>query len=170
MRAERPTHTREDRRSEAGFTLIEALAAIAILSFGLVAVANLFIVSAVSNSNAQRQTATATQATEVIERLKAIVFDNLTNNTGGSLTADAGSIAACDDDVQDCVIAGNFNASRTVDQVGEVKTRWTISQPGAGGPDTLFITVRSEVIGVLGGQNTRAEFTTFRTCTTTGCP
>jgi prepilin-type N-terminal cleavage/methylation domain-containing protein len=171
MRSRIHSHAGPTQRSgEAGFTLIEALAAIAILSFGLVAVSNLFIVSSVSNMTAHRQTATAMQAAEVAERLKAIIFDDLTNNIGGDLDDDAGTIDDCDDDAVDCVVAGNYNASREVDNVGTVKTRWSIVRPGAGGPDTIFITVRSEVIGVLGSQRTRSQFTTFRTCTTTGCP
>ena len=55
--------TRVARRTEAGFTLIEALVAIIILSFGLIAVTNLMLVAASSNTVANQGTAAAAIAT-----------------------------------------------------------------------------------------------------------
>jgi hypothetical protein len=69
-----------------------------------------------------------------------------------------------------CVVPGNYNLARDVPGVGRIKTRWQIVRPGAGGPDTLFITVRSQSTATLAGIRSRSEFTTFRTCTVAGCP
>jgi type IV pilus modification protein PilV len=165
-----------DKRAEAGFTLVEALVAMVVLVVGLLAVANLMVVAGTSNTVANQGTAAAAQASEVMERMKALPFTALrtaqTSATMGDVNADAGSVPNCNDDTQagGCVIAGNFNAQRMVPGVGAIKTRWTITN----GPDNqvLFIRVRSEGIGSLGRARTRAEFTTFRSCTTTaaGCP
>ncbi len=153
---------------EAGFTLVEALVAMVVLIFGLLAVSNLMIVAGTSNSVANQSTAAAAQASEVMERLKGISFTALT--TGGDLAADAGSVTNCSDAAQDCVVAGNFNAQRVVPGVGPIKTRWQV----VAGPDNqvIFIRVRSEGQGTIGRSRTRAEFTMFRTCTSTdlGCP
>ena len=158
------------RPGEAGFTLVEALVAMVVLIVGLLAVANLMVVAGTSNSVANQGTAAAAQATEVMERLKAIPYNVMT--PGGDLAADAGSIANCNDDTQagGCVVAGNFNSQRIIPGVGTIKTRWTIT-PG-GDPQIRFIRVRSEAIGSIGQARTRAEFTTFRTCTAPaiGCP
>lgn len=151
---------------EAGFTLVEAIIAILILIVGLMGITNLFVVAASSNGAANKGTATATEASELLERLKDKPF--LTLTTGGNLDNDVGF--ACDANAQDCTVAGNFNATRDVPGVGVIHSRWRIVRPGAGGPDTLFIEVRSEAVGPLGSAMTRAEFTTWRTCTTAGCP
>src|SRR5689334_19707414 len=71
---------------EAGFTLIEALIATFVLMVGLAGVARLYAVAGVSNSVGNISTATAAQATDVLEQLKAIPFTSLA--PGGSLTAD----------------------------------------------------------------------------------
>jgi type IV pilus modification protein PilV len=164
-----------DPSAEAGFTLVEALVAMVVIVIGLLAVANLMVVAGTSNSVANQSTAAAAQASEVLERLKAVPFAALkTAQTGtvvGDLVADAGSVANCNDDTQagGCVIAGNFNSQRSIPGVGIVKTRWTVSQA----PDnqSLFIRVRSEGLGSIGRARTRAEFTTFRSCTdaSAGC-
>ena len=169
------------RRSEQGFTLIEALIAMVIMSFGLIAITNLFIVAAASNSIANHSTSAASAASEVMERLKGIDYPLLAGATGGTLamdTTDPTDRPACIDNpagpappgINDCVFPGSFQAVKAEQGVGEIWIRWTIVNPGAAGPDTLFITVRAQSAGALTGQRSRAEFTTFRTCTTQGCP
>jgi type II secretory pathway pseudopilin PulG len=172
-------------RNEAGFTLIEALIAIVILIFGLMAVSNLFIVSGSSNQTGSQSTATTTQATEVMERLMAIPFDQLTVG-GGTTAAQLGNpglqppndgpdfgAANCTEAVpaDNCVTPGNYNMRRLVPGVGSIKTRWQIINPNAAGIATYFIRVRSESQApIVGGPRSRADFTMFRTCTTSGCP
>lgn len=174
-----------------GFSLVEALVAMVILSFGLIAITNLFVVSAASNSIANHTTATAATATEVMERLKAIDYLNLVGPApgflviggGGNLAMDTSNPAdrpACIDNpagpaspqapINDCVVPGNFELLKFEQGIGEIWVRWSIVNPGAGGTNTLFITVRAESAARLAGRRSRAEFTAFRTCTAQGCP
>jgi prepilin-type N-terminal cleavage/methylation domain-containing protein len=155
-----------DSRGEQGFTLIEALIAIAILAIGLAGVTNLFVVASASNSAANHATAAVTEATETMERLKAIPFLQLA--PGGSLAADLPAPNGTDDVAPGGVL--QYNRERDIDGVGRVRSRWTIVQPGAGGPDVYFITVRAESLSPMMMQRTRADMTTFRACTTGNCP
>jgi Tfp pilus assembly protein PilV len=141
------------QNAEQGFTLVEALFAIVILVFGLLAITNLMIVGASSNSVANQSTATTALASEQLEKLKALPFTSTSLAVGGSLTADAN---------------GDFRDD-SIDGVGPIHTRWQISAPN---PQTLFIRVRSEPAGGLLKSRARAEFSTFRTCTAQalGCP
>jgi type II secretory pathway pseudopilin PulG len=164
---------------ESGFTLIEALIAIVVLIVGIVAIVNLFVVASTSNAVANHSTAASGQGTETLERLKAIPFLTLTGGMGGAtegdLDNDAGSLPNCVEAPPpapqvSCVVAGNYNLARDIPGVGRIKTRWMIVRPGAGGPDTLFIKVRSQSTATLAGIRSRSEYTTFRTCTVSGCP
>lgn len=162
------------RRGEAGFSLIEAMMAMIILSFGLISVTNLFLVAGSSNQVANMSTAATAQASDVMERLKAIPFLQLT--TGGNLDASCDS-ACVDTNSNNCVVPGGFRMVRALRGTGasysgaRICTRWTIARPGGGGPDTLYIVVRSEALGGLGGGvRSRAEFKVFRTCTASNCP
>jgi type II secretory pathway pseudopilin PulG len=178
---------RTSQRGEAGFTLIEALISIVILVFGLAAVTNLFLVGGTSNQTANHMSATTAEALETLEALKAVSFANL--NVGGDLDADIGTETGdpngngfCDPDCltdpnlcpTDCVSQPTtYNYYRTVPGVGMIRTRWRIDNPipGAAGAPVCFIRVRSESVAPLvGGIRSRAEFTTFRTCTTANCP
>jgi len=138
---------------EAGFTLVEALFSIVILVFGLLAITNLMLVGASSNSVANQSSATTALASQQLEQLKAVPFNSLA--VGGSLTADSNG------DFRDDIIDG----------VGPIHTRWKISKPNANN-QTLFIQVRSEPTGGLLKVRARSEFSTFRTCTAValGCP
>jgi prepilin-type N-terminal cleavage/methylation domain-containing protein len=175
------TPARRVPASEAGFTLIEALIAIVILSFGLIAVTNLFIVAASSNQIGSYNTATATEASEVMERLKRVPFNVLAppaNTTAGDLTADlpAANFPPALPAEPDVVVAGvppvpQFNMYRDVAGIGRIRTRWTVqSFTDVLTTPVLLITVRSQVIGPFGGQLSQAQFSTFRTCTGAGCP
>jgi type II secretory pathway pseudopilin PulG len=177
---------------EAGFTLIEALAAIVILAFGIIAVANLLIVAASSNQIGNLSTAAAVEASETMEKLKAIEFCTLRNVTAsgtsiGSLTADlpatipppATPVAAWPQpEVVDAAGVPVFNSHRQVQGVGVVRTRWTISNMSdIYLTPVLSIVVESQVVSGPGGRRTafggdlsKAQFRTFRTCTGRGCP
>jgi hypothetical protein len=64
----------------------------------------------------------------------------------------------------------NFNSYKSVPGVGVIRTRWRISQADS---QAYFIEVRSESTSLLAGRRSRAEFTTFRTCSNVsklGCP
>jgi type II secretory pathway pseudopilin PulG len=165
---------RRIRSAEAGFTLVEALVAIVVLSFGLMAVTNLLIVAAASNTVGNHSTAATTASSEIMERLKSRTFTALT--AGGDVNAGTqGSISNCNETPpppttpDECVVPGNFNSHRTFPGVGEIESFWEIRQIDG---QTLFIKVRSQSTAALAGARSRAEFTTFRSCTATtiGCP
>jgi type II secretory pathway pseudopilin PulG len=141
------------RRGEAGFTLVEALTAIVILSFGLMAVTNLLVVAASSNSVANQSTAAADMAARAMESLKLLPWNDPLLAVGG--------------DVDSCV--ANYCRTDDIPGVGRIETRWEILVSDV---RTRFIRVRSEGRGVLSGPRSRAEFTTFRACTMPqlGCP
>jgi hypothetical protein len=176
---------------EAGFTLIEALAAIVILAFGIIAVANLLIVAASSNQIGNLSTAAAIEATETMEKLKAIEFCTLRNVTPsgtsvGDLAADvpaaippAGTYAPFPEpEVVDAAGVPVFNAHRQIQGVGIVRTRWTITNlSDIYLTPVLAIVVESQVVNgpglprtTFGGDLSKAQFRTFRTCTGRGCP
>jgi hypothetical protein len=136
---------------EAGFTLVEALFSIVILVFGLLAITNLMIVGASSNSVANQSTATTALASQELEQLKAVPWGTLV--VGGDITSDL----------------TNYFRDDSIDGVGPMHTRWQITKPNS---QTLFIQVRSEPTGGLLKSRARAEFSTFRTCTAQalGCP
>jgi len=136
------------QQSEAGFTLMEALIAMMILTFGIIAVTNLMIVAASSNSVANQATAAATIAAQRLEQLKAVPFNDARLNPGGSVTSDLGGFFTSPDDM--------------VPGVGQIHTRWQIV---AIDPQVRFIRVRSEGTGALSVSRSRAEFTTIRACT-----
>jgi prepilin-type N-terminal cleavage/methylation domain-containing protein len=140
---------------EAGFTLIEAMVAIVVLLVGVASVANLMVVAASSNSVGNQATAAATIASQEIERLTAIPFDQLV--VGGDLNADASAGGV------------DFFAEQNVPGVANIHTRWLVV---AIDTQTRFIQVRSEALGGLTGPRSRADFTTIRSCTSTtiGCP
>jgi prepilin-type N-terminal cleavage/methylation domain-containing protein len=174
--------SKRPRTNESGFTLIEALIAIVILAVGLIAVTNLLVVGAASNTIGNHSTNTATIATETMERLRNIPFaisaspappvPQLTASPAGAIDA----TPTCDDNnvpppaaQPNCVVPGNFGAFKDVPGVGRVNTTWEIV-PIDG--QTTFIRVRSESTAILARRRARAEFTTIRSCTSTtlGCP
>ncbi len=155
-------------QSQAGFTLIEALVAVVVLAFGLIAITNLMLVAASSNSVANHGTAAAAIATRELERLKSLSFvddcldagGDLESNVGSGVTTSAGG--ACN--------AGVYWTQEDVSGVGMIRVRWLIEDlvPSRGANQALpagvkYIIVRAEGLGALTGARSRAEFTTFRT-------
>jgi prepilin-type N-terminal cleavage/methylation domain-containing protein len=68
-----------DRRSDAGFSLLEVLTATTIMAVGLTALAQLFVVSTKSNHSAKATTYAAVLAQQKMEQLRSLTwgFDNL---------------------------------------------------------------------------------------------
>lgn len=153
MKGKQAMNTPADRRSEAGFTLIEAMTAMVVLLVGVASVANLMVVAASSNAVGNQTTAAAAMASREMERLQAIPYDQLA--VGGDVENDT---------------AGFFR-DESLPGVGNIHTRWQVT-PIGGDNQTRFIRVRSEGTGALTGPRTRAEFTTVRSCTSQliGCP
>jgi len=165
------TQASAPRSGEAGFTLVEALVAIVVLVFGLMAVTNLLLVAASSNTVANQGTAAVTAATQVMDILKATTYATL--NTGAAV----GSTFDAFDGGKDCndttLAITEAHCTVSTPGVGTVHTHWYIT-PTAD-PRLLHIRVRSEGVGALTAARSRAEFTSFRACTnsdpvTGGCP
>lgn len=169
--------SKRPRRNESGFTLVEALVAMVVLAVGLVAVANLLVVGAASNTIGNHSTNTTTIATETLERLRDIPFATGNPPVPQLQVSPPGTIdlpldaSTCVDDTTatNCVRPNNFQAVKNVRGVGQVHTTWEIVQIDG---QTLFIRVRSESTAALARRRSRAEFTTIRSCTATslGCP
>jgi len=149
------------RSSEAGFTLVEALTAIVILVFGLIAVTNLLIVAGNSSQVANAGTAAAALAVEQMELLKALPFVETPVGSGRPFLQPGGSVPPA------APVAGFFKDSTTdprmkVPGVGAMNVRWRID---AIDPRTYYITVWAESEGALLRTRTTATFTSFRACT-----
>lgn len=138
---------------ERGFTLVETLVAVVILALGIVAVANLLLVSSTSSAVANQATAAAAAAGETLELLQAAPFDDPRLEPGGSLTSDA---------------AGHFR-HEDVPGVGRLVSRWSVRTAG---PRTKVVRVLSQGESPLTAGRSRALFTLVRTCTAQarGCP
>lgn len=165
-----PTRERVGPGAEAGFTLVEALVAVVVLVFGLLAVTNLMLVAASSNSVANQSTAAVAAATRAMDMLRATTYDALDDAPGG-MTFDPG------DGGKDCadptLVFSDWHCDEGVPGVGSVHTHWWVA--ATADPRLLHVRVRSEGTGALAGARSRAEFTTFRSCTnsdpaTGGCP
>lgn len=140
------------RRRQAGFTLMEAVIATGILITGLAAISNLMLVSVGSNSAGNRATAATFLASRRMEELRAASFETLTDSPTDSLDTDQ----------------ANYFRETTVAGVGTFHTRWRIRTVVQFGSSLKYLTVRSEPLGAM-ARMSRAEFTTYRSCTASGC-
>jgi len=141
-------------RAEAGFTIVEVLIAIVVLVFGLIAVTNLFIVAGSSNTVANQATAATDVAAGIVEGFKNQSWNTLTPVT----MAAVGSPQRTDNIVGVGVINSYWSITDVLDVGSTVRVK--------------FIRVRSEGASRLSRGRSRAELTTYRTCTTPalGCP
>jgi type IV pilus assembly protein PilV len=165
---------------QAGFSLVEALIAVLVFIIGIAAVSNLFLVAITANSAANHQAATTAIAAEVLDRLRAEPFANLTpgypvGSGSGVFTTTASSgtyLSArrtallpdvandtCVEPAANCVTPGNYRMRRVVPGVADVHVNWMIVDTGNG---LLFITVRAQDLAAVVGERSYAEVTTFR--------
>jgi type II secretory pathway pseudopilin PulG len=151
------------RTPESGFTLVETLFAIVMFAVGIMAVSNLMLVAAASNTAANVSTPATAAASQMLDIIKSSSFEDLVQ--GGSVTADVGAtLTPCPNTYP----AGTFNCDTVVEGVGPVHVRWQLDgfAPGLDGTWTAFkITVSAVGTGAFAGPRTRAQFTTFRACT-----
>jgi prepilin-type N-terminal cleavage/methylation domain-containing protein len=101
-----PSHSKRGRQRDAGFTLVELLISVTILSFGLLSVASLLLTAVTLNSLGKSTNEGLAYARDKMEALKALPSDSTQRDVGGSLTSDS---------------TGYF------DTVGTFKRRWQIS-------------------------------------------
>jgi prepilin-type N-terminal cleavage/methylation domain-containing protein len=150
---------------QAGFTLVEVLVAVVVLSFGLMAVTNLLLVAATSTTVANHSTAATASASEVMDILRST--DWLSVDPGaaaaGSLTADT-TVPSPPCSTLRSAVVGVYNCDDDIPGVGLIKNRWTIA-PVPGTARLLQITVRGEGQGALTEARSRATFSIYRACT-----
>lgn len=154
-------------RDESGHTILETLIALVILLFGLIPVASLLLVAATATTAAHHQTAAVTQASEVMEMLKAVPFPNL--RPGGDLESD---IPYANHSQPPVILdvhhdLRTYNLHRSVPGLGTIRTRWRIR---ALDRHTLHIDVVSESTSALTRGRSRVALATFRTCTADAPP
>jgi prepilin-type N-terminal cleavage/methylation domain-containing protein len=89
-------HNKRRTPTEAGFTLLEVIAAIAILCFGLLAVASMQTGAIQGNYRARLQTEGTTWAQDRMEKLLALPYSDTNLDDTGGYTADPFSPAAPD--------------------------------------------------------------------------
>lgn len=149
------------RDEEAGFTLVEALIAMIILVFGLIAVANLLFVAASSNRVAGDATAAANVAQQQLETLRATPY--------GVLDGQAGPVGTP---------GPPQTAQQMVEGVGMIDITWTVTRVDPGGmtppnpaplQQLLFINLTAESRNPVARARSRAAYTLFRACTLPGC-
>ena len=130
---------------QAGFSLVETLVALLLLSFGLLAVATLFFQALRQNAvSADAGTAAAAAASQ-LERLRLLDYDSAEMAPGGSLTADtsAGGI-------------DYFDASSP-----DVHVRWRITA-NATPPGTKVVAIRAISQRLVSGQPKEATVVSLR--------
>ena len=106
-----------------GLTLLEVLAAIAILAFGLLAIATMQATSVKGNSQAIGITEAVSLAQDKVEQLMRLPYDDPTNNDdplddNGGGASNGTNQDADDDGVDDD--GGNFGLDDTVDAGGNI--------------------------------------------------
>ena len=148
---------------EHGFTLIEVMVAVVILTVGLLSLAQMMVLATNSNSLSGRMTSSSALAREQMERLKAAPFytDPLTR-TRNPVLQDGGDID----------VAGGAGyvqyydpEGRPVAGGGQYEVRWEIATVPTNLPLEMLeirvrcVTVNADQFNVIG----EARFTTLRT-------
>jgi prepilin-type N-terminal cleavage/methylation domain-containing protein len=155
---------RRNRTDERGFTLIEVMVAIVILTVGLLSLAQMMVLATSSNTLSGRMTSSSTLARDQLERLRSAPFytDPITRQRnpvlqdGGDLdNPEPGFVQLYDADGRP--VAGN----------GSLEVRWQITTVPTNLPlEMLEIRVRCLPAAGMGDQFAvigEARFTTYRT-------
>ena len=151
------------QRKDEGFSLIEVMMAIVILTVGLLSLAQMMVVATHSNSLSGRMTSCSALAKEQLERLKSAPFytnpgallRNPMLTAGGDVNATAGGYSQLyDPDGIPTNAAGMF------------EVRWQIAEVPTALP-LAMVSIQVRCLGAMGPDQFsfigEARFTTFRT-------
>ncbi len=127
-------------RAHAGFTLIEVVLAMFLISVGLIATAPLFVLAARQNTVGQKLGSAGAAAVRRMELLRAAPYASLA--VGGNLAGNVG---------------GYFDASDP-----EVLVRWTVATNPNPPAATKVVTVRAIAVGPSLGRGKDALLITVR--------
>ena len=148
---EKEIHKMMSIKRDSGFTLIEILIAIAILAFGLLAVATMQVTGIRTNARANGLSQGLTLAQDKVEELMSLPFNHAdltdTQDDGGSLTNQDTDQNGIDDDDEGSAVDGisNFGLNQTGGAADRSETdgRYTVSwNVAVNQPATNSMTVR----------------------------
>jgi len=160
------TISKGTRNNEGGFTLIEVLVAIVILSVGLLSLAQMMVLATSSNTLSGRMTSSSALAKEQLERLKAAPFyTDPRAQARNPMLADGGKI-----DVAEPGYVQYYDSDGipTVDRAGALyEVRWEIETFPSPLP-LAMVQIRVRCLPAAGMEDQyaiigEARFTTFRT-------
>lgn len=159
------TRTTKRTSSEGGFTLIEVLIAIVILTVGLLSLAQMMVLSTNANTLSGRMTSCSAVAKERLERLKAIPFySNPAARTRNALLLPGGDV-----NVNDPNFSQFYGSDGLPVAAGNAlfEVRWQIQDVATPHPMEM-VQIRMRCLPAAGNRDQfaiigDAMFTTFRT-------
>lgn len=151
-------------RDERGFSLIEVLVAIVILTVGLLSLAQMMVLSTNANTLSGRMTSCSALAKEQLERLKAAPFYSPAPPARNPLLVAGGDINTT---------VGGYSQFYDLDGLptpgnGHFETRWQITDVVVGNLPLEMVRIQMRCLAAAGDQDQfavigDARFTTFRT-------
>lgn len=159
------SRSRQSRTREHGFTLIEVMVSIVILTVGLLSLAQMMVLAASSNTLSGRLTSSSALAKEQLERLKATPFySDLFSLTRNVAFVDGGDL--------DSTVAGYVQYYDTDGQLATAgaamfEVRWEIQTVPSPTLPFEMVRIRVRCLPAAGMQDQfavigEARFTTFR--------
>jgi prepilin-type N-terminal cleavage/methylation domain-containing protein len=150
-------------RTDAGFSLVEVMVAIVILTVGLLSLAQMMVVATHSNSLSGRMTSCSALAKEQLERLKASPFytdpvaktRNPQLNAGGDINATVGGYSQI------------YDADGLPAAVGMFEVRWQITDVNDPGLPLQMVRIQMRCLPAAGMRDQfavigEARFITYR--------
>lgn len=157
---------RQDRkRGERGFSLVEVMISIVILTVGLLSLAQMMVLATSSNTLSGRMTSCSALAKEQLERLKAAPFYTApVTKTRNPLLVQGGSILANDPNYSQFYDA---NGALALPGAGMFEVRWQIQDVATALPLEM-VRIQMRCLSAAGNGDQfaiigDARFTTYRT-------